>query len=647
MSSPTPPMLPPPPTSLAPTDLSEHGKVVEAYGRRAEEYHALLGDIAGAAGADIQRVTAWAKAVDGPILDLGCGPGRWTAHLADRGHDVLGVDPTPEFLTIARRTHPGVPFAAGSIENPGVPDFSHGGVLAWYSLIHLEPAAVPDALRAIRRTLRRGGRLLLGLFDGPDGEAFEHQVIAAVTWSVDGMTRLLEDAGFTVVASERRTDDGARPHLAIEAIAATASESEIEALLAMLPPDGVLALGEPTHGSGNAFTWKMDVILALAERGVLSTFAIEDSRAVGLLVDRALRADAMEGEDPSADRAALDDAWAQGLSLWNVPEIREGIHRLRAHNRPVAPERRVRMVGVDVQKPHLAARALLDAGHGTALLADLAERRLPQGEAVARLEQECARLEEVATAAGDEDSAGHARHLLRYVDAYLSAPGLANLPRRDTSMAQHLIEQLPARGLTVLWAHNEHVARNEDNHGGPAMGHVLARALGDRYVPIGMLCGPGTANAVDPSAQDEEYRAVPLPPIPADSTEALLARRGEGLHPTADLPHPGPRRFIGWLIDSSLVEDSPGDAGSKAGDPSGVGELSDEAAAVFLVRRPASDFAAIRFHARSVAAGTPPPRRHRSIAPSAPAPDLTSEPGRKDLRDTVPRLSGSASREPR
>lgn len=227
------------------TEGAAESAVVSAYGSRAEEYTTLLGGIDDGGGQDARRIAEWASAVDGPILDLGCGPGRWTAHLAGLGHDVLGIDPTPEFIEIARRDHPGVRFAIGSVASPGIDDFTQGGVLVWYSLIHLDEVELHAALRSIRRMLRRGGRLLLGFFDGPDGAPFAHQVVTARTWSVEGMTGLLEDVGFTVVDSERRTDPGARPHAAVEAVASIAAEEQIDALLEMVPADGVLALGGP------------------------------------------------------------------------------------------------------------------------------------------------------------------------------------------------------------------------------------------------------------------------------------------------------------------------------------------------------------------------------------------------------------------
>jgi SAM-dependent methyltransferase len=39
----------------------------------------------------------------GRVLDIGCGPGRQGVHLMDRGHEVVGVDPSPKAVAAARR----------------------------------------------------------------------------------------------------------------------------------------------------------------------------------------------------------------------------------------------------------------------------------------------------------------------------------------------------------------------------------------------------------------------------------------------------------------------------------------------------------------------------------------------------------------
>ena len=40
--------------------------------------------------------------VDGPVIDLGCGPGRLVLHLASQGVPALGVDASPSAVALAR-----------------------------------------------------------------------------------------------------------------------------------------------------------------------------------------------------------------------------------------------------------------------------------------------------------------------------------------------------------------------------------------------------------------------------------------------------------------------------------------------------------------------------------------------------------------
>lgn len=212
----------------------------EAYGRRAEEYVAAVGTMESTAPEDRALVERWAAGTPGPLLDLGCGPGQWTAHLVTRGHDVTGMDPTPQFLALARRAHPQVRFVDGGLEDLA-PRARWGGILAWYSLIHLDPADMPAALARLHRALRPGGTLLLGFFADDDGERarteraaargvrvaalplgapiapepFPHGVTTAQRWPPEAMAALLQEAGFRVAHQERRTDPGVRPQAAI------------------------------------------------------------------------------------------------------------------------------------------------------------------------------------------------------------------------------------------------------------------------------------------------------------------------------------------------------------------------------------------------------------------------------------------------
>jgi 2-polyprenyl-3-methyl-5-hydroxy-6-metoxy-1,4-benzoquinol methylase len=45
---------------------------------------------------------AAAARAQGPVLDVGCGPGRLARHLQDRGHEVVGIDVSPGAVQAAR-----------------------------------------------------------------------------------------------------------------------------------------------------------------------------------------------------------------------------------------------------------------------------------------------------------------------------------------------------------------------------------------------------------------------------------------------------------------------------------------------------------------------------------------------------------------
>lgn len=194
-------------------------RVLHAYRARAADYTNALGAIEDMHELDRRRIERWAEEISGPVIDAGCGPGHWTDFLHKRGVDISGIDLVPEFIESARIRFPDVSFRVSSLRALDVADGSLNGVLAWYSLIHLTPAELPQILSEFARVLRPQGHLLVGFFDGAAGEPLDHAITKAYYWSVDQMVRLLQDSGFDVLEVETRQDPGSRPHAAIAAIA--------------------------------------------------------------------------------------------------------------------------------------------------------------------------------------------------------------------------------------------------------------------------------------------------------------------------------------------------------------------------------------------------------------------------------------------
>ena len=106
----------------------------------------------------------------GPVADIGCGPGRVTGYLNDLGLPVFGIDLSPEMIAVAQRTYPGLRFEVGSMLALDLPEAALGGVLAWYSVIHIPDERVPEAFAEFCRVLAPGGLVLLAFQVGDEVE---------------------------------------------------------------------------------------------------------------------------------------------------------------------------------------------------------------------------------------------------------------------------------------------------------------------------------------------------------------------------------------------------------------------------------------------------------------------------------------------
>jgi len=96
----------------------------------------------------------------GRVLDLGCGTGRTTGPLADRGYDVVGVDISEEMVARARERHPGVTFRVDDATDLSFDDGTFDYVLfSYYGIDCLVPeAARLAAMAEAHRVLQPGGR---------------------------------------------------------------------------------------------------------------------------------------------------------------------------------------------------------------------------------------------------------------------------------------------------------------------------------------------------------------------------------------------------------------------------------------------------------------------------------------------------------
>ncbi len=137
------------------------------------------------------------------IADLGCGTGAVVQQLAPHVKQVIGVDNSQEMLAAARQRlagHANIALECGDLAKLPMADACVDAAVMVLSLSYA--ADVPGALAEARRILRpQIGRLILVDVLQHDRDDFRRQMgQVRMGFSADGLSRLIEEAGFAPVS---------------------------------------------------------------------------------------------------------------------------------------------------------------------------------------------------------------------------------------------------------------------------------------------------------------------------------------------------------------------------------------------------------------------------------------------------------------
>jgi len=156
---------------------------------------------------DRELLEAFARSASDPVADIGCGPGQVGAFVRERGRRVVGLDLSPAMVRLAK----------GRLDAAVVADMrllplvtgQMGGLLAFYSLIHLRRSELETTLAEFRRVLRPGGHVLFSAHEGDDEVELDRFLeepvkFGATLFELDELVGASRVAGLEVTRAERR-----------------------------------------------------------------------------------------------------------------------------------------------------------------------------------------------------------------------------------------------------------------------------------------------------------------------------------------------------------------------------------------------------------------------------------------------------------
>lgn len=146
------------------------------------------------------------------VADIGCGPGRVAAFMADHGLEVVGVDVSQAMLDVARTAHPGIEFEEGRLDALPIETGVLAGAVCWYSIIYTPLGRLDEVFDELARVLVPGGCLLLAF--QTEGEPVHREdafgtrlPLTSYRHDVQAVAACLQNNGFEICTTVLRASE--------------------------------------------------------------------------------------------------------------------------------------------------------------------------------------------------------------------------------------------------------------------------------------------------------------------------------------------------------------------------------------------------------------------------------------------------------
>lgn len=169
-------------------------------------------------GKAIERYNRFIQNVrkSGPILDAGCGTGRFVSYFNRDGFKVTGIDSSQAMINIAIRENPNVDFYVMDMRKLKFQNNQFDGIWNSGCILHLDEDGVRLTFSESKRVLNPGGVLFVSTRTADkDFFAIENSSeggnIPVNYYSTKTLQKLLTETGFEVLFITVDNDDYGRP----------------------------------------------------------------------------------------------------------------------------------------------------------------------------------------------------------------------------------------------------------------------------------------------------------------------------------------------------------------------------------------------------------------------------------------------------
>lgn len=141
------------------------------------------------------------------ILDVGCGPGNFSAYIASRGHRVTGIDISTAMIERARMLVPTGDFRVMNMSRLRFSANSFDGLLVAYSFLHVPKRHAKNVLHEFCRVLKPRGVLALMVKEGTGHHNLPSPLVAGrycfvELWREETLSQLLKETGFDLILKD-------------------------------------------------------------------------------------------------------------------------------------------------------------------------------------------------------------------------------------------------------------------------------------------------------------------------------------------------------------------------------------------------------------------------------------------------------------